>query len=125
MVMGTLLDKIKSTNIQSKLPVSRDGLIGLATQKAWTDYNYRMARSEVERVIVDTTDIESCSYAQMDAWANSLVIRMIQARGQVPNEWDKVSRCAHCGDVWSDHGIDTLSCGWCHIRVVSKEFPRP
>jgi hypothetical protein len=124
-VMGTLLDKIKSTHIQTKLPVSVEGLIELATQKAWTDYGYKVARTEVERVIEDSTGIEDCTYLQINAWANALVIRMIQQRGQIPNNWNQVSRCARCGPVWSDHGIDTLSCGWCWLRIAGKEFPRP
>lgn len=123
--MGTLLDRIKATNTGTEVLVSVDGLIQLATQKACNEYGYQVARSELERVIEDSTDIQGCTYEQLDAWANALVIRMIQQRGQVPNGWKKISRCARCGSVWSDHGIDTLSCGWCHLRKAGKTFPQP
>jgi hypothetical protein len=100
-------------------------IIELVIKTAWDEYSCRFAETEAARQITTIDGLTNCTPEYLDARAEAIVIRMIQARGQVPNDWTKVSRCARCGPVWSDHGIDTLSCGWCHIRVVGKEFPRP
>ena len=107
------------------LQTARDCLLQLATEKMWADYGQQVAMSEVGRVMLDKDGLEDCSEQQLHAWANALVIRMVQARHMVPKGWNRTSRCARCGEVFSDHGLDTLSCGWCWLTVTGKEFPRP
>jgi hypothetical protein len=119
-----------STDTRNKLPLSKAQtqvrlLVELVKEKAWSEYKFQFADSEIHRVIEDTTGIEDCTDERLDSWASSIVIRMVQQRGQVPTGWTKQSRCTHCGIVWSDHGIDLLSCGWCYLRIAGEEFPRP
>lgn len=117
--MGALLEIIENTKPSAHV------LYQLVREKAWNEYQCQFADSEIKRVVEDTTGVEECTSQQIDSWACGVVIRMIQQRGEVPNGWDKTSRCARCGVVWSDHGLDVLSCGWCHLRNEEKDFPRP
>ncbi len=125
LIHSNLAEETPSPEIGAGFPMSVDRLIDLAKEKSWVDYQQQVTSSEVERAIENTDEIENCTDEELDAWANALVIRMIQQRGQVPNGWNKKSRCARCSTVWSDHGLDTLSCGWCHLRVAGKTFPQP
>jgi hypothetical protein len=127
-----LSGKHTTEDIQTNLPVSDEAIIlrmqhiiELVMKKGWDVYQYKFAATEAARQIDSVDDIVDCSEVQLDAWASSIVIRMIQQRGQVPTAWTRVSRCAHCGPVWSEHGLPTLSCGWCWMRVAGKSFPRP
>ena len=71
------------------------------------------------------TDLQVASTATRQSWAEALAIRLVQARGIVPKDWDKVAHCAHCGPVWSFHDMDALSCNWCWMRLAGKWFPVP
>jgi len=122
--MGTLLEGLQVA--QSEPPLIAQHLIISAMEIARYKYQYEVAITEVARVIEDTVGIEDCTEQQVQSWAETLVIRMIQMRQQVPEGWTKVSKCIRCGPVWSDHGVkDMLSCGWCWMRVEGKSFPRP
>jgi hypothetical protein len=70
-------------------------------------------------------DLQSASTEVRQSWAESIATRLVHARGIVPNGWDKVAHCAHCGPVWAVHNLDTLSCGWCDMRLAGKRFPVP
>ena len=70
-------------------------------------------------------DLQEASTEVRQAWAESLATRLVQAQGIVPKGWDKVAHCAHCGPVHSFHDLDTLSCGWCDMRLAGKWFPVP
>ncbi len=77
---------------------------------------------------LDSEGIEELRTANTEvrqSWAESIATRLVQARGIVPKGWDKVAHCAHCGPVYSFHNLDTLSCGWCHMRLAGKWFPQP
>lgn len=134
--MGTLMDKLNEAvtkpDTRTKRPVSDEAIIlkmqhiiELVISKGRDEYGYQFAATEAARQIDSIDGITDCSDEQLDEWADGIVIRMIQQRGRVPANWTAKSKCAHCGDVWSDHGIDTLSCGWCWLRIAGKEFPRP
>ena len=134
--MGTLMDRLNKAvtkpDARKEPPVSDEAIIlrmtnviELAMEKGWSEYRYRFTASEVARQFDGIDDIEHCTQMGLDNWATHIVIRMIQQRDQVPKGWNKMSRCAHCGLVWSDHGVDTLSCGWCHLRKAGKSFPQP
>ena len=134
--MGTLMDKLNravtNPNTRIEVAVSDEAIvlkmqhvIELAISKGKDNYGYQFAATEVARQFDGIDGIEDCTEKGLDNWASQIVIRMIQQRGQVPANWIKKSKCAHCGDVWSDHGIDTLSCGWCWMRIAGNEFPRP
>ncbi len=62
---------------------------------------------------------------KLKAWVAGLALRAVRYRGVIPDSWNKVSTCNRCGPVWSDHGLDMLSCGWCEMRESGKWFPHP
>ena len=70
-------------------------------------------------------DLQAASTAVRQSWAESIATRLVQARGIVPKGWDKVAHCQHCGPVYSFHDLNTLSCGWCDMRLAGKWFPQP
>ena len=70
-------------------------------------------------------ELRTASTEVRQSWAESIATRLLQARGIVPKVWDKIAHCAHCGPVYSDHHLDTLSCGWCELRLAGKWFPSP
>ena len=70
-------------------------------------------------------ELRTAKTAVRHSWAESIAIRLVQARGIVPKGWDKIANCAHCGPVYSFHDLDTLSCGWCDMRLAGKWFPQP
>jgi len=70
-------------------------------------------------------ELRTTSTEVRQSWAESIATRLLQARGIVPKVWDKIAHCAHCGPVYSDHHLDTLSCGWCELRLAGKWFPSP
>jgi hypothetical protein len=107
--------------LQTKL----DALVELAVSKAWSLHEYRVAESEVLRVIGDTSGLADVSAAELDGWASALALRTVQARQVIPTGWEKVANCRYCGPVWSEHELPTLSCGWCWMRATGKWFPRP
>ena len=70
-------------------------------------------------------DLQAASTATRQSWAESIAIRLVQARGIVPKGWDRVAHCQHCGPVWAEHDLPTLSCGWCWMRLAGKRLPQP
>ena len=70
-------------------------------------------------------DLQTASTAVRQSWAEALAIRLVQVRGIVPKGWDKVAHCQHCGPVWAEHDLPTLSCGWCWMRLAGKRLPQP
>ena len=70
-------------------------------------------------------DLQAASTAVRRSWAESIATRLIQVRRIVPKGWDKVAHCRHCGAVWAEHDLATLSCGWCWMRLAGKRFPVP
>ena len=107
------------------LQTALDELLKSAVDKAWSIHEQQVTESEVLQVIGNTVGLVDCSATELDGWASALALRTVQARGVVPKGWNKVSNCRRCGSVWSDHGLDTLSCGWCEMRAAGKWFPRP
>ena len=77
---------------------------------------------------LDSESIEELKTASSEvrqSWAESIATRLAQARGIVPKGWDKVAHCTHCGSVWAEHDLPTLSCGWCWMRHAGLPFPQP
>ncbi len=70
-------------------------------------------------------DLQAASAAVRRSWAESIAIRLVQARGIIPKDWDKVAHCQHCGPVWAEHDLNMLSCNWCWMRLAGKQFPVP
>ena len=70
-------------------------------------------------------DLQEASTVVRQSWAESIATRLVQARGIVPKDWDKIAQCAHCGPVYSFHDLNTLSCGWCDMRLAGNPFPQP
>ena len=102
-------------------------LVRLAMVAGIHEQGYELTSAEIRR-LQDNQDLQdaiNCSRAELQAWASALAIRATQRRGHVPRGWDQVAYCAHCGPVYSDHNLKMLSCGWCHMRLVGKWFPRP
>ena len=73
----------------------------------------------------DLTGAEGVTSNELNLWAAGIALRAIQARGTVPDGWNRTSNCQQCGTVWSDHGLDVLSCGWCWMRSEGRRFSVP
>ena len=102
-------------------------LVRLAIVAGIHEQSYEFTSAEIRR-LQDNQDLQdaiNCSRAVLQAWASALAIRATQRRGKVPSGWDKSAICAHCGLVYSFHDLDTLSCGWCELRLAGKWFPAP
>ena len=111
--------------LSAKLPQSK--LIRLAIQAGIYEHALVLEEKEVAALVPpsDWRDTAKCTIEELQAWAACLALRAVRYRGKVPSGWDKISQCAQCGPVWSDHGLDTLSCGWCELRLAGKWFPAP
>ena len=102
-------------------------LVRLAIVAGIHEQGYEFTSAEIRR-LQDNQDLQdaiNCSRAELQAWASALAIRATQRRGKVPRGWDRTSICRRCGPVYSDHGLDMLSCGWCWLQVEGLWFPRP
>ena len=100
-------------------------LVQLAIHAGIHEQGIQFSPSDIRRLVSneDLQDVVNCTRKEMQAWALALAIRATQRRGQVPRDWDRTSLCRHCGPVYSFHGLDTLSCGWCDMRLAGKWFP--
>ncbi len=102
-------------------------LVGLAIGAGIHEQGYEFTSAEIRR-LQDNQDLQdaiNCNRAEIQAWASALAMRATQRRGHVPRGWDQVAYCAHCGPVYSEYRMDTLSCGWCDMRLAGKWFPQP
>ena len=122
--MGILKDTIKPIPEQ-RFTLNR--LIDLAVQECTRRYDIQPEHTEVLDLIPneDRADVADCDRDTLQAWACGLALRTAQARGIVPDDWNQVSHCHHCGNIWAEHTLPTLFCGWCWLRVEGKLFPRP
>ena len=111
--------------LTAKSPQSK--LIRLAIQSGIFDQGIQLEEREIAALILpsDWRDVSNCDLDQLKAWAAAPAMRAVRYRGKVPHGWDKVAHCAHCGPVYSFHDLDTLSCGWCDMRLAGKWFPSP
>ena len=116
---------------QGILPVSdsnhQSKLIRLAIQSGIFDQGIQLEEKEIAALVPpsDWRDVSNCDLDELKAWGAALATRAVRYRCKVPRGWDKVAHCAHCGPVWSEHNLDTLSCGWCDMRLAGKWFPTP
>ena len=102
-------------------------LVHLAIVAGIHEQDYEFTVAEIRR-LQDNQDLQdaiNCSRAELQAWASALAMRATQRRRHVPRSWDQVARCARCNWVYSDHDLDTLSCGWCWMRHAGLPFPQP
>ncbi len=111
--------------LSAKSPQSK--LIRLAIQSGIFDQGIQLEEKEIATLVPpsDWRDVSNCDLDQLKAWAAALAMRAVRYRGKVPRGWDKVAHCTHCGPVYSSHDLDTLSCGWCDMRLARKRFPKP
>ena len=102
-------------------------LIHLAIQSGISDLGLKLEEAEITSLMppTDWRDVTDCNLDELKAWGAALAMRAVRYRGKVPRGWDKVAHCAHCGPVWAEHDLDTLSCGWCDMRLAGKWFPVP
>lgn len=130
--LGADLRELIKTNRQevvrylsAKSPQSR--LIRLAIRSGIFDQGIQLEEREITALMppTDWRDVSNCDLDELKAWAAALAMRAVRYRGKVPAGWDKVAHCAHCGPVHSFHDLDTLSCGWCDMRLAGKWFPQP
>ena len=118
-------------NIRNKIRAlgnnKQSELVRLAIQSGVFDHGLQLEEKEIAALVPpsDWTDTEQCTIEELKAWAAALAMRAVRYRGKVPAGWDKVANCAHCGPVYSFHNLDTLSCGWCDMRLAGKRFPVP
>ena len=59
--------------------------------------------------------------------ANSITIRRMRERGEVPSNYTSTTICAHCGPVPIYPGMAerVLGCPWCFNRVKGLPMPKP
>jgi hypothetical protein len=59
--------------------------------------------------------------------AQHLALRIVTARGIVPDGWTDFCLCEKCGPVWAVKGSDASvsACIWCDLRRARQWFPRP
>jgi len=102
-------------------------LVQLAISAGIHEQGIQFSPSDIRRLVSneDLQDVVNCTRNEMQAWASALAIRATQRRGQVPRDWERTAICRHCGPVYSFHDLDTLSCGWCELRLAGKWFPQP
>ena len=64
--------------------------------------------------------------ATLEALANSITIRRMRERGEVPSHYTATTVCAHCGPVPISAGVAerVLGCPWCFNRVKGLPVPR-
>ena len=116
---------------QCTLPVSdsnhQSRLIRLAIQSGIFDQGLQLEEREIVVLVppTDWRDVAGCDLDELKAWAAALAMRAVRYRGKVPRGWDKTSVCRYCGPVYSFHNLDTLSCGWCDMRLAGNPFPQP
>ena len=102
-------------------------LIRLAIQSGIFDQGIQLEEKEITALVppTDWRDVAGCNIDELKAWAAALAMRAVRYRGKIPSGWDQVALCANCGPVYSFHNLDTLSCGWCDMRMAGKWFPTP
>ena len=91
------------------------------------DHGLLLEESEILSEL-DSEGIEELRTASTEvrqSWAEAIATRLVQVRRIVPKGWDKIAHCQHCGPVWAEHDLDTLTCGWCWMRLAGKWFPQP
>ncbi len=73
----------------------------------------------------DWAEIEN-DPATLEALANSITIRRMRERGEVPSNYTSTTICAHCGPVPIYPGMAerVLGCPWCFTRVKGLPVPK-
>lgn len=127
---GALADSenTHTKNIRNKIRTStKIRLIQLAIEEGIYGHGLKLEEREIAALVPpsDWKETEQCTTDELKAWGAALAMRAVRYRGIVPKGWDKVAHCAHCGPVYSFHDLDTLSCGWCELRLAGKWFPQP
>ena len=125
-IFDNLLEKAEE-GTRSKFRISIDYLINLTQIAAVDSHGVDLSATEIRDMIPsnDMAHITDTPAQDIRLWAACLALRAVKYAGLIPTGWDKVSKCKRCGKVWSDHGLDMLSCGWCEMRAAGKWFPRP
>ncbi len=120
-----LIDDEKET--RNKVHVSIDYLVNLAQIAGIDQHGVDLTKKEIMSMIPkqDWPEISRTPQQDLRLWAACLALRAVINAGLIPTGWDKVSNCKRCGKVWSDHGLDMLSCGWCWMRKAKFWFPQP
>jgi hypothetical protein len=127
-------EKVKKSNVlqesTDKTAKSQTDVLSKFTrlvQHYGADYGLLLEESEIlsELDAEGIADLQEASTEVRQSWAESIAIRLVQVQGIVPKDCDKVAHCAHCGPVYSFHGLDMLSCGWCWMRHAGLPFPQP
>ncbi len=126
---GNLRTKIKGNSDDITLAIKNapGRLVKLAIHAGIHEQGFKFSPSDIRQLVSneDLQDVVNSTREEMQSWASALAIRATQRRGHVPRDWDRVAHCVHCGPVYSYHDLDTLSCGWCEMRVAGKPFPQP
>ncbi len=65
--------------------------------------------------------------ATLEALANSIQLRRMRERSEVPSNYTSTTICAHCGPVPIYPGMaeHVLGCPWCFNRVKGLPVPKP
>ncbi len=73
---------------------------------------------------LDWSEIENDS-ATLKALANSITIRRMRERGEVPAHYTSTAMCAHCGPVpiFASVTERVEGCPWCFNRLAGRPVP--
>ncbi len=74
----------------------------------------------------DWAEVENDT-ATLEGVANSITIRRMRERGEVPSNYTSTTVCVHCGPVLIFPGVaeHVLGCPWCFNRIRRLPVPRP
>jgi hypothetical protein len=102
-------------------------LVELAIAAGIHEQGYKFSASDIRKLQShdDLYDVINSTKAERQAWASALAIRATQARGMIPEGWNRTARCRQCGLVYAHYDQDILSCGWCWLRYSGIYFPQP
>ena len=125
------LNTVIVSNIRPTLPVS-DGsnqskLVRLAIHSGIYEHGLKLEKKEIAGLVPpsDWNDADNCTLEELKAWGACLAMRAVRYRGQVPNGWDQVANCKHCGPVYQYAAGDYQFCPWCELKRAGKWFPAP
>ena len=66
--------------------------------------------------------------ATLEALANSITIRRMRERGEVPSNYTSTTICRHCGGpvpIYPGMAERVLGCPWCFNRAKGLPVPKP
>ncbi len=118
-----------TADLRAKLKAQKAGLL-TALEKPTAEriaQAHGLTRADLQQAAgTDWADIENEPEA-LEALANSIQIRRMRERSEVPPHYTATTICAHCGPIPIFSGVAerVVFCPWCFNRVAGLPVPRP